>query len=106
MQRVKEPKLSILTNIFDSYQVARSRPSINLYPQMPINQISHYIKKAAHHKQTLTLQMNPNAFTKEVVEVSGEIELSPHSSQIILKSASEKTIHLIQPRHIRHLRLA
>ena len=106
MQRVKEPKMSLLTNILDSYQVARSRPNINLYPQMPINQISHYIKQAAHDNKHVILQVNPNTFTKQVIEVSGKLELSPHSSQIILQSPSEKTIHLIQPRHIRHLRLA
>lgn len=106
MQRVREPKMSVLTNIFDSYQVVRSRPDINLFPQMPLNQVSHLIKQAAQKNLYVTLQMNPNLFNKEVVEVTGTIDLSPQSSQIILKSDSEKTIHLIQPRHIRHLRIA
>ena len=106
MQTVKEPKLSVLTNLFDSYQVVRSRPDINLFPQMPLNQISHLIKQAAHSKLNVTLQMNPNSFKKEVVEVTGIIDLSPQSSQIILKSDSKHPIHLIQPRHIRHLRIA
>ena len=106
MQRVREPKMSVLTNIFDSYQVVRSRPDINLFPQMPLNQISHLIKQAAHNKLTVKLQMNPNPFNKEVTEVTGIINLSPQSSQIILKSDSNNAIHLIQPRHIRHLRMA
>lgn len=106
MQRVKEPKMSVLTNIFDTYQVVRSRPDMNLFPQMPINQVSHLIKQAAHKDLVVTLQMNPNPFKKEFIEVTGIIDLSPQSSQIILKSDSKKTIHLIQPRHIRHLRIA
>ena len=50
--------------------------------------------------------MNPNPFNKEVTEVTGIINLSPQSSQIILKSNSNNAIYLIQPRHIRHLRMA
>lgn len=106
MQRVKEPKMSVLTHIFDSYQVVRSRPDTNLFPQMPLHQVSHLIKQAAHKNLIITLQMNPTPFKKEIMEVTGIIDLSPQSSQIILKSDSAKTIHLIQPRHIRHLRIA
>lgn len=106
MQRVKEMKPSVLTTIFDSYQVVRNRPDIKLFPQMPLNQVSHLLKQAAHKEMTVTIQLNPSALLKDRVEVTGKISLSPHSSQVILKTDTHKTIHLIQPRHIRHLRVA
>lgn len=106
MERVMEPKNSIFTNLKDTYQVVRSRPDFKVYPQMPVSQIQYYVKQATRRDKGITIQMNPSTQNKEMTEVSGRISLSPTSSHVILKTKDEQTVHLIQPQHIRHLRLS
>lgn len=105
MERVMEPKSSIFTSLKDGYQVARSRPDFNVYPQMPISQIQHIVKQAARREQTITIQTSPSSHNKQLNEVSGKISLSPTSSHVILMAEDKQMVHLIQPQHIRHLRL-
>lgn len=105
MERVMESKNSIFTNLKDSYQIGRSRPDFKVYPQMPAQQIQHYVKQAARREQMVKIQMNPSSQKKEMAEVLGSISLSPTSSHVILTAKNTETVHLIQPQHIRHLRL-
>lgn len=105
MERVMEPKNSIFTNLKDTYQIVRSRPDFKVYPQMPVSQIQYYVKQAARREKMITIQMNPSSQKKQMAEVSGRISLSPTSSHVILTANDRQTIHLVQPRHIRHLRL-
>lgn len=105
MERVTEPKKSIITDFFNTYQVVRRRPEVNVYPQMPLKQIQHFIKQAAQTEQQVIVQMNPSSFSKQINEVTGKLSLSPQSSHVILTTELQSTIHLIQPKHIRHIRL-
>lgn len=105
MQRVMEPKSSIFTSLKDGYQLVRSRPDFNVYPQMPVSQVQHIVKQAARREQTIAIQTNPSAHHKQLNEVSGKISLSPTSSHVILVTEDQQMVHLIQPQHIRHLRL-
>lgn len=106
MERITEPKQSIFTNLKDSYHIVRSRPDFNVYPQMPVDQIRYYVKQAARREETVTIQINPSSQNKQLREVSGNLSLSPSTSHVILTTKNEQTIHLIQPQHIRHLRLS
>ena len=106
MERVKEPKNSIFATLKDSYNVVRSRPNFNIYPQMPIKQIQYYIKQAARKEEIVAIQLNPSGHSKHITEIAGKISLSPTSSQIILTPMDKLAIHLIQPQYIRHLRLS
>lgn len=106
MERVMESKNSIFTNLKDSYQVVRSRPDFKVCPQMPAQQIQHYVKQAARQEKTVIIQMNPSSQNRHMAEVLGRISLSPSSSHVILTTENKQAVHLIQPQHIRHLRLA
>lgn len=101
-----EPKIDFLTTIKDNYQIARSRPDFIVFPQMPVNQIQHYIKQAARKELAVVIQLNPSPHNKQMNEAVGKLTLSPSSSHVILKTFDEQMVHLIQPQHIRHLRLA
>lgn len=101
-----EPKIDFLTTIKDNYQIARSRPDFIVFPQMPVNQIQHYIKQAARKELAVVIQLNPSPHNKQMNEAVGKLSLSPSSSHVILKTFDEQMVHLIQPQHIRHLRLA
>jgi 23S rRNA U2552 (ribose-2'-O)-methylase RlmE/FtsJ len=105
MERVMAPKNSIFTNLKDTYQVVRSRPNFKVYPQMPVSQIQHYVKQVARREKIVTIQLNPSTQNRQMTEISGNISLSPTSSHVILKTEDQQTVHLIQPQHIRHLRL-
>lgn len=105
MERVTEPKKSIITNLMDNYHLVRSHPAFDVYPQMPIHQIEIYVKQAARKERNVTIQLNPSPFTKGASEVTGKVSLSPRSSHIILADSFTPTIHLIQPYLIRHVRL-
>lgn len=106
MERVTEPNNSILTNLKVNYDIARSRPDFDVFPQMPVNQIQHYVKQVARKEQLVTIQTNPSPHARQMKEVSGKVSLSPTSSHVILTTSNEQMVHLIQPQHIRHLRLA
>lgn len=105
MERVSEPRKSIINNLMDSYQVVRNRPNFNVHPQMPIDQIQLFVKQAARKELNVIIQLNPSPLTKEFVEVSGEISLSHRSSHVIITRESDNTVHLIQPGLIRHIRI-
>ncbi len=105
MEKLIEVKNSIVSQIIDLNPNASHQGEFIVYPQMPIKQIEHYIKQAALKDKYITIQLNPSKFSKEVSEVSGNIKISTRTSHIVLTTENEQTIHLIQPRSIRHLRL-
>lgn len=106
MERVTESKTNLLANIMDGYQIARSRPQFQIYPQMPVNQIQHYVKQAARLNKDVTVQLNASPFSNELSEASGKLKLSPTSGHVILSASNGRTVHLIRPDQIRHLRIA
>lgn len=106
MERVTESRSNLLANIMDGYQVARSRPQFQIYPQMPVNQIQHFVKQAARLNKNIIVQLNASPFSNELSEASGKLELSPRSGHIILSAHDDRTVHLIRPDQIRHLRIA
>lgn len=106
MERVIEPKKSIIMNLMDTYEVVRSRPDFDIYLQMPFHQIELFVKQAARKEWHVTIQLNPSPFSKALTEVSGKISLSPRSSHVILTDDLNQTVHLVQPHLIRHLRLS
>jgi len=106
MERATQSKNNILANLKDSYHLVRSRPNFKVFPQMPMHQVLHYIKHAARLEQNVIIQLNPSTYNNQLSEIFGIIELSPSSEHIIISSEDDKTIHLIQPKQIRHLRIA
>lgn len=106
MEKLAEVKKTIVTQFLDDYPNYATHQQLSIYPQMPTNQIRHYIKLAARKNKPIITQFNPSTFSTEFTEVTGKIKLSPKSSQIILTPKDEQTIHLIQPHFIRHIRLA
>lgn len=106
MEKLAEVKKTMLTQFFEDNPHNSAQKELKIYPEMPIEQIQHYIKLAARKKNTITVQFNPSSFSKKFTEVTGKIKLSPQSSQVIITPKNEQTIHLIQPRFIRHIRLA
>ena len=106
MERVTESKTNLFANLMDGYQIVRSRPQFKIYPQMPVNQIQHYVKQAARLNKNVTIQLNASPFSNELSEASGKLKLSPSSGHVILSAANERTVHLIRPDQIRHLRIA
>lgn len=106
MERATHSKNNILTNLMDSYQIARSRPQFKVFPQMPIHQILHYIKQSARLEKNVIIQINPSTYTNHLSEVYGIVKLSPRSEHIIVSNENDKTVHLIHPEQIRHLRIA
>lgn len=106
MEKLAEAKRTILTQIIDDYSDYATHKQFKVYPQMPLEQIRHYIKLAARKNKEITIQFNPSSFSNEFTEAAGKIKLSPQSSQVILTPKNEKTIHLVQPKFIRHIRLA
>lgn len=103
MEKLAEAKKSIFTQLIDG--APRTNKQLTIYPQMPSAQVQYYIKLAARRNKFITIQFNPSSFSNEYTEVSGKIQLSTKSSQIILTPEVEQTIHLIQPQFIRHIRL-
>lgn len=106
MQRVPELNNDFLTTLKNSYMVTRSRPRFETFPQMPIEQILHYVKQAVRRNNEVIIQLQPSFYNQQIEEVQGTIAFSPRSSQIILTPVDNQMIHLVQPQLIRHLRLA
>ncbi len=106
MQRVTEPSQDFLTTLKNSYQIARSRPNFNVFPQMPMSQIQHFIKQAVRKNKTVIIQMNPSPLNHQMNEIQGQVSLSHRSSHVILTPLDNQMVHLVQPQLIRHLRLA
>ena len=73
MQRVPELNNDFLTHIKNSYMVTRSRPNFKVYPQMPTNQIKHYITQAVHKNREVIIQLQPSFLDKKVTEIKGTI---------------------------------
>lgn len=74
-------------------------------PQMPPQQLQHFLKQAARLQKETIIQyqlINGN----QVQEISGYVELVPHSGQIIIHTKNTKLVHLIYPSSLRHIRLA
>lgn len=105
MERVTDSKNNLFMNLIDSYQVVRSRPRFKVYPQMPVNQIKHFVKQAIRQNQEIAIQLNPSPFSDNLSEIFGKISISPKSDQIILSPKDGNTFHLIQEKYIRHLRI-
>lgn len=105
MEKLAESTKSILAQLLEEHPNNLIRKQPNIYPQMPVTQIEHYIKLAARKGSNVVIQFNPFPFSDEYSEINGQIQLSPKSSQIILTPKNESTIHLVQPQFIRHLRL-
>ncbi len=106
MQRVPELNNDFLTTFKNSYMVTRSRPRFETFPQMPIEQILHYVKQAVRRNNEVIIQLQPSFYNQQIEEIQGTIAFSPRSSQIILTPVDNQMIHLVQPQLIRHLRLA
>jgi len=106
MERVTETKNSMLMKLKENSPVYQKRPRFHIYPQMPVRQIQHFLKQAARRLKPVTVQLHPSTYTKQTTEVSGTLSLSPHSSHVILTTKDEETVHLIQPKSIRHVRLS
>ena len=105
MEKLAEVKKTMFTQFLEDDPENTSHKGFKIYPEMPMEQIQHYIKLAARRNKTIIIQFNPSSFSNEFTEVIGKIKLSPKSSQVIITPKSEKTIHLIQPRFIRHILL-
>lgn len=106
MERIPESKITLFANFIDSHQTVQSRPQFKIRPQMPVNQIQHYVKQAARLNINVTIQLNASPFSNDLSEATGKITLSPRSGHVILSTKNERTIHLIRPDQIRHLRIA
>lgn len=106
MEKLAEVKKTMWAQFFEENPNSPNHKELKIYPEMPMEQIQHYIKLAARKNNTIIVQFNPSSFSKEFTEVTGKIKLSPQSSQVIITPKNEQTIHLIQPRFIRHIRLA
>lgn len=106
MQRVPEPNNDFLATLKNSYKVTRSRPDFKVFPQMPVDQIKHYVKQAVRNNRDVIIQLQPSPLDKQMNEVKGTITFSHRSSHIILTTLDKQMIHLVQPQLIRHLRLA
>lgn len=106
MERIPESKITLFANFIDGHQTVQSRPQFKIRPQMPVNQIQHYVKQAARLNKNVTIQLNASPFSNDLNEATGKITLSPRSGHVILSTANERTVHLIRPDQIRHLRIA
>lgn len=105
MEKLAEVKRTIFTQFIEDYPNNDTHKEFKVYPQMPMDQIRHYIKLAARENKSIIIQFNPSLFTNQFTKAAGKIKLSPKSSQVILTPKNEQTIHLIQPQFIRHIRL-
>ncbi len=105
MEKLADATKTIFTQFIEISPNDAVESQLTVYPRMPMGQIQHYIKLAARKNKSIIVQFNPTPFAKNFSEVSGKIQLSPKSSQIILTPKDEQTIHLIQPQFIRHIRL-
>lgn len=106
MERLVETKMSIFSQLVKNPSYSIDSNQFRIYPQMPRKQIQHYLKRASHQKSYLIIQLKPSAYSDYFVEVSGTITLSPKSSHIILTPSNDQMTHLIQAKHIHHIRLA
>lgn len=104
MERLVVSKNSLFSHLINDSNPLR-KDHFRIYPQMPVHQIQHYLKIAARKKCQITIQLKPSIHLNSFTEVTGQITLSPTSSQIILTPDQKNTTHLIQTRYIRHLRL-
>ena len=105
MEKLADVRKTIITQFLEENPNNIRHKEFKVYPEMPMEQIQHYIKLAARKNKTITVQLNPSSFSNEFTEICGQIKLSPKSSQVIITPENEQTIHLIQPRFIRHIRL-
>lgn len=80
--------------------------SFYLYPEMPVEQIRHYIQLSHERSYPIVLQLKPNNHLNLFTEVSGKIIFINHKKQIVLKTPNYHTIHLLQMKDIHHLRLS
>lgn len=106
MERSVDTKMSLFSQLVNNPSYSINKNHIRIYPQMPSKQIKHYIKIANRKDLQVIVQLKPSTHLKQFVEVSGKISLSPNTSHIILIPQDDQTIHLIQAKHIHHLRLA
>lgn len=105
MERMAEEKISLLSMIKDNYSTYLKRRAFEVKPQMPPRQISHFMKQAVRKEALITIQLNPTPLNKMMSEATGVATFSPYSTQVILTSQDNKTVHLINADQIRHIRL-
>lgn len=105
MEKLADATKTIFSQFIEDYPSKTSQFQFKVYPQMPMEQIRHYIKLAARKNKFIIVQLNPSSFSNKFTEVSGQIKLSPKSSQIILTPRNGQTVHLIQSQFVRHIRL-
>lgn len=75
-------------------------------PQMPKGQLGLFLKQSVKKQQRIIIQVNPTAHSDQINEYIGIPVFSPHSTQIIIKTASSRTTYLINAKDIRHIKLA
>lgn len=98
-------KNTIMNYFKENYENYIKRNPFTLQKQMPVNQLRHFIKQAVRKQSLVTIQLNPSSHQTTVSECTGVPSYSPYSSQIILTTLDNKTIHLINSDQIRHIRL-
>lgn len=74
-------------------------------PQMPTQQLQHFLKQAARLQKEIIIQYQL-VDSNQVQEISGYVELVPRSGQIVVHPKNTKLVHLIYPSTLRHIRLA
>lgn len=89
----------------DKYQALLTTETFHVKPQMPLFQIEHFLDQVCQKNVMVTLQLNKNAYRKNLTEVRGKVYQSKHSQQFVLKEFGSNIVHLINMEEIRHLRL-
>lgn len=97
---------TIFSQFINDYPHSGRKKDFKIYPQMPTNQILHYLKIAARKKYVINIQLKPSKYSKHFIEITGKISLSNRTSHIVLNSLNEDTVHLVQADHIHHVRIA
>lgn len=105
MQKASEEKHRFLSFIKGNYDNYMKHRSFEVKPQMPMKQVSYFIRQAVRKKYMITIQINPTPYNNRVSEATGMAHFSPYSSQVILTAQGKKTTYLINAETIRHIRL-
>lgn len=105
MSKLASEKQSILQVFKKGYSSLFTEFS-KVQPQMPKEQLQFFLKQAVKNKKKIIIQINPTPHSQQINEYMGTAEFSPYSSQIILKTLSNRTTYLLNAKDIRHVRLA
>ena len=105
MEKFAIEKSTIMSYFKENYSNYIKGTPFTLQKQLPVMQLRHFIRQAVRKQNSITIQLNPTFQQATVSECTGIANFSPYSSQIILTSQDNKTIHLINIEQIRHIRL-